>query len=115
MKLDDELYSQPNKVPVLPISVGVISFALLIGLVVLGANGGLKPKKTVTTDQNANTVAEMVQVSGQTEPSNQTQSVGHTQPSNRTQSSGQAQSSGQTQNPGVSATDAESGSERERL
>ena len=88
MKLDEEMYSQPNKVPVVPISVGVISFALLIGLVVLGANGGLKPKKAVVADQNANTVAETVQVSGQTESSNQMQSVGQTQPSSRTQSSG---------------------------
>ena len=115
MKLDEEMYSQPNKVPVIPILVGVIGFALLIGLVVLGANGGLKPKKAVVADRNANTVAETVQVSGQTEPSNQTQSVGQTQPSSQTQSSGQAQSSGQTQNSGGAATDAESGSERERL
>ena len=60
MKLDEEMYSQSNKVPVVPISVGVISFALLIGLVVLGANGGLKPKKAVVADRNANTVAETV-------------------------------------------------------
>ena len=69
MKLDEEMYSQPNKSPVTPILIGVIGFALLIGLVVLGANGGLKPKKTVATDQNANTVAETVQSPGQTQNS----------------------------------------------
>ena len=51
MKLDEEMYSQPNKVPVIPILVGGIGFALLIGLVVLGANGGLKPKKAVVADR----------------------------------------------------------------
>ena len=66
MKLDEEMYSQPNKSPITPILIGVIGFALLIGLVVLGANGGLKPKTSAVANQNAETETKGVQISAQT-------------------------------------------------
>lgn len=53
MQFDEEMYSKSNKVPLFPIVLGALSFVIMIGLLVVLANGGSK-KSSSNKIQNTN-------------------------------------------------------------